>query len=80
MRKLKFQLDKTSLQTIYFSLIRPFLEYADVVWNNCTQYESNDLSNIPNEVARLVSDATKLASINSLLTETDWDLEEKHIS
>ena len=36
MRKLKFQLDRKSLQTIYFSFIRPLLEYADVVWNNCT--------------------------------------------
>ena len=31
MRKLKFQLDRKSLKTIYFSFIRPLLEYADVV-------------------------------------------------
>ena len=43
MRKLKFKLDRRSLQTIYFSFIRPLLEYADVVWNNCAQYESNEL-------------------------------------
>ena len=42
MRKLKFKLDRRSLQTIHFSFIRPLLEYADVVWNNCTQYESNE--------------------------------------
>ena len=46
MRKLKFQLDRKSLQTIYFSCIRPLLEYADVMWNNCTQYESNALDNM----------------------------------
>ena len=43
MRKLKFKLDRRSLQTIYFSFIRPLLEYADVIWNNCAQYESNEL-------------------------------------
>lgn len=43
MRKLKFKLDRRSLQTIYFSFIRPLLEYADVVWDNCTQYEVNEL-------------------------------------
>lgn len=32
MRKLKFTLDRKSLETIYFSFIRPLLEYADVVW------------------------------------------------
>ena len=37
MHKLNFQLDRKSLQTIYFSFIRPLLEYADVVWNSCTQ-------------------------------------------
>ena len=48
MRKLKFKLDRRSLQTIYFSFIRPLLEYADVVWDNCTRYEVNDLEKIQN--------------------------------
>ena len=72
MRKLKFKLNRRSLQTIYFSFIRPLLEYADVVWDNCTQYEVNDLEKIQNEAARIVTGATKLASINSLLSETGW--------
>ena len=45
MRRLKFQLDRKSLQTTYISFIRPLLEYADVVWDNCTQQEANDLEN-----------------------------------
>ena len=73
MRKLKFKLDRRSLQTIYFSFIRPLLEYADVVWNNCAQYESNELGKIQNEAARIVTGATKLVSINSLLLETGWE-------
>ena len=43
MRKLKFILDRQSLEIIYTSFIRPVLEYADVVWDNCTQYEINAL-------------------------------------
>ena len=73
MRKLKFKLDRKSLKTIYFSFIRPLIEYADVVWNNCTQYEVNELEKIQNEAARIVTGATKLVSINSLLTETGWE-------
>ena len=73
MRKLKFKLDRKSLQTMYFSFIRPVLEYADVIWNNCTQYESNELEKIQNEAARIVTGATKLVSINSLLSETGWE-------
>ena len=43
MRTIKFQLNRKSLQIIYFSFIRPLLEYADVVCDNCTQYEANEL-------------------------------------
>ena len=71
MRKLKFQLDRISLQTIYFSFIRPLLEYAGVVWNNCTQHESNELDKTQNKAARIVTGATMLAFIDSLYTEKE---------
>ena len=43
MRKLKLLFDRDSLQIIYVSFIHPILEYADIVWDNCTQYELNAL-------------------------------------
>ena len=43
------------------------------MWNNCTQYESNELDKIQNEAARIVTGATKLASIDFLHTETGWE-------
>ena len=46
MRKLKFILDRKSLEIIYTSFIRLILEYADVIWDNCTQYEINALEKI----------------------------------
>ena len=71
MRKLKFQLDRKSLQIIYLSFIRPIFEYGDIIWNNqCAQYEANELEKIQYEAARIVSGATKLISINVLLKET----------
>ena len=73
MRHCIFVLDRKSLQTIYFSFIRPLLEYADVVWSNCTQYEAHELELIQNEAARIVTGATRLVSINSLLAETGWE-------
>ena len=48
MRKLKFILDRKSLEIIYTSFIRPILEYADVVWDNSTQYEINAPEKISN--------------------------------
>ena len=70
MRKLNFKFDKRALQIINFTFIPPILEYADVVWNNCTQYEVNELENIQNEAACIVTGATKLVSIISLMQET----------
>ena len=70
---MKFKLDRKSLQTIYFTFIRPILEYASVVWNNCTQYEATELEQIQYEAARIVTGSTKLVSINSLIYETGWE-------
>ena len=38
MRKLKFKLSRELLQIIYFSCVRPILEYADNVWDNIPIY------------------------------------------
>ena len=72
MRKLKFVLDRKSLQTIYFAFIRLLLEYADIVGVNCTQYEENELEKIQNEAACIVTDATRLVAVDLLYTETGW--------
>ena len=72
MRRLKFQLDRKSLQTIFISFIRPILEYSVVVWGNCTQQEAKELEKNQNEDAHIVTGATKLASIQSLLSDTGW--------
>ena len=39
MRKFKFKLDRKSLEIIYTAFIRPILEYGDVIWDDCAQYE-----------------------------------------
>ena len=73
MQKLKFKLDRKSLETIYFVFVRPILEYGDTIWNNCTQHEKADLDKIQTEAVRIVVGTTKLVSINALYTETRWE-------
>ena len=74
--RVQFKLDGCSLQTIYFSFIRPVTEYFDIVWDNCTLYEANELEIIYTEAARIVTCATKLVlvSIDSLHTKTGWEI------
>ena len=69
MRKLKFKLDRKALETIYLVYIRPILEYGDVIWDNLTQYEKNELEKIQNEATRIAIGVTKLISLNSLCKE-----------
>ena len=72
MRKLKFMLDRDSLNKIYISFVRPTLEYANIVWDNCTQYETNAIERIQIEAARIVTGATRLVSLDVLSKETGW--------
>ena len=71
MHKLKFKLDRKSHETIYLSFIRPLLEYEDVIWDNCTQYE-NELDKIQNEAARITPGTAKLVSLDNLYKEFGW--------
>ena len=73
LRKLKFVLDRLSLQKIYFTFIRPVLEYADVIWDGSSINSKHRLERIHTEAARIVTGATKLASSSSVLKEAGWE-------
>ena len=70
MRKLKFKLSRELLQIIYFSYVRPILEYVDIVWDNIPIYARKKLETINIEAARIVTGATKLCSKEKLYVET----------
>ena len=83
MRKLKFQFDRKTLEIIYFTFIRPILEYADVVWDNCTQFDQTEIEKVQLEAGRIVSGTTKLVSLASLYNELGWEslaLDEENIN
>ena len=73
LRKLKFTLDRNTLETIYTTFIRPLLEYGDVLFDNCTRQEKDDLEKIQHEAARIVTGATCLVSITKLMDEVGWE-------
>ena len=77
MQKLKYKLDRKSLETIYTAFIGPLLEYGSVTWDNCTQYEKQELEKSQTEAARIATGTTKLISLQSLCNETKWDSLEK---
>ena len=73
MRRLKFKLDRKSLEQIYLVFIRPLLEYGDIIWDKCLQSEKQELEKIQIEAARIATGATKLVSIAALYKEIGWD-------
>ena len=73
MRRLKFVLDRKSLETLCISFIRHILEYCNEIWDNCQQYEKDDLEKIQIEAARIATETTKLVSVASLCCEMGWD-------
>ncbi len=72
MRSLKFKLKRKTLNQIYISYLRPILEYASIVWDNCTIYEKDMLDKIQYEAARIVTGLTRSVSIDRLLSEIGW--------
>ena len=72
MRRLKYDIDRSSLETIYKSFITPLLEY--VIWDNCTQQNKNELYKTHTIRRCYISlEATKLVSIANLYIETGLD-------
>ena len=69
------KLDHLTLQTAYFSFIRPILEYEDVVWD---MTKKNDqtleiLEEVNKNAARLVCGATARCKVNNLYEENKWE-------
>jgi hypothetical protein len=55
LRMLRHQVSRKVLINIYLSFIRPVLEYADIVWDNCTLHESNLLESVQVEAGRIIT-------------------------
>ena len=60
------------LRSLNFTLNRVY-EYADVVWDNCTQQQQNELEKNQLEAGRIVTGTTKLINIQKLYDELRWD-------
>ena len=55
LRLLKYKLDRNSLKKLYISYVRPILEYANTVWDNCSIAESNLLESVQIDAMRIIT-------------------------
>ncbi len=82
LRRVRFILDRFTLEKMYFSFIRPILEYGDIVWDTGIQLLVNKIESVQLEAMRIVTGGTKLTSLDKLYEETGWvklsDRRKKH--
>ena len=72
LKRLKYDIDRNSLEDTYITFIRPKLEYDSQVWDNCTQRDADLLESIQLDMARVVTGARKGTSHDLLYRETNW--------
>ena len=67
---LKHKVDRRTLETLYKSYIRPILEYADSLWNNCTVQQLELLESVQLEALRIITGMRRGTSHNKLYNDT----------
>ena len=70
---LKYKLDRRSLEKLYFSYVRPKLEYACIVWDNCPIYLADLLDNVQIRAAKIISGAIARTSHALIYKELGWE-------
>lgn len=73
LRKLKYQLSRANLEKLYIVFIRPMLEYASEVWDNCGTLNASKLEQLQLEAARIVTGLPVFASASKVYSELGWE-------
>ena len=59
LKYVKYRVDRSTLTYLYKRLIKPLMEYGDVIWNNCHNRDSSLQDNVQYEAARMVTGAIR---------------------
>ena len=60
------------MENIYFTFVRPKLEYASIIWDDCIEGDKLKLENVQFGFARIVTGAKRGTSHELLYDETSW--------
>jgi hypothetical protein len=75
LRLLKLKIDRSTLESLYKSFIRPVLEYADIIWHipADNRHVLDILEKDQLEAARVVTAATRRCPTLNLYKEVGWE-------
>ena len=67
------KLDRKTLEKLYMSFIRSKLEYGGIIWDNCSQEQSDMIENVQLRAAKIVSGAIRRTHTELLYSELCWE-------
>jgi len=70
--RLSYMLDKGTLSQMYCGFVRPLLEYGDVLFNSCTDYQSQKIEAVQKRAARIITGAIRGTSTSMMYEELGW--------
>ena len=72
LKSYKYRLSRKSLEIMYKSYIIPHFDYADVVWDNCTKQESEQLEQLQLDALRTICGTVRGTSHEEIYKETGF--------
>jgi len=70
---LKYKLDRNTLEKLYFAFIWSKVEYANIVWDNCSIQSRDMIESVQYRAAKIVSGAIHRTSHNIVYNELGWE-------
>eukprot|EP00745_Piridium_sociabile_P003127 TRINITY_DN11889_c0_g1_i7.p1 TRINITY_DN11889_c0_g1~~TRINITY_DN11889_c0_g1_i7.p1 ORF type:complete len:377 (-),score=26.29 TRINITY_DN11889_c0_g1_i7:46-1176(-) len=72
LQSLKYKLSRKALERMYSSFIVPIFDYADIIWDNCTQYQADILEHLHLQGLRSITGLVKGTSHAKLYSESGF--------
>ena len=74
MKRLKYTLSRTTIMRLYTTLVRPILEYGCVIFDACSQLDSQLIELFQYDAARVCTSAIWNTNRVSILHELGWEM------
>ena len=71
-RRCRNQIPQSCRETLYKTIIRPILDYGDIIYDSCLKAESESLEKFQRKCALVCTGAFKITSQEKLLKELGW--------
>ena len=72
LRSFKYRISRKALKTLYQSFILPHFDYADIIWDNCTDTLANTLEELHLDAIRTITGSVRGTSHQKLYSESGF--------